>query len=102
VYDPSDGTGDTTAVGLPAWPDVVDVLAALNSTLRRVAGRHGVRVADIHAHFLGHGLSVGDPSQRDPRPSNQGLWYCNIIEPNAWGAGGVRAAFWEALQAPAA
>jgi lysophospholipase L1-like esterase len=101
VYDPSDGTGDTTAVGLPAWPDVVDVLAALNSTLRSVAGRHGARVADIHARFLGHGLSVGDPAQRDPRPSNDDVWYCNIIEPNAWGASGVRAAFWEALQAPA-
>ncbi len=99
VYDPSDGTGDTAAAGLPAWPEVVDVLAALNSTLREVAGRHGAAVAEIHDLFLGHGLSVGDPGQGDPRPRDRELWYCNIIEPNAWGASGVRAAFWEALVA---
>src|SRR3712207_5415686 len=38
VYDPSDGTGETWRVGLPPWPDVVDVLAELNAALRAVAG----------------------------------------------------------------
>jgi lysophospholipase L1-like esterase len=97
VYDPSDGTGDASSVGLPPWPDVVDVLAELNETLRDVARAHGAAVAEIHQRFLGHGLAVGDPGQDDPRPADRRLWYRSIIEPNAWGADGVRAAFWTAL-----
>jgi lysophospholipase L1-like esterase len=97
VYDPSDGTADAGRVGLPPWPDVVEVLATLNRTLRSVAEDHGATVAEIHERFRGHGLTAGDPAQADPRPANRDLWYCNIIEPNAWGASGVRAAFWEAL-----
>ena len=100
VYDPSDGTGDTSSVGLPPWPEVVDVLAALNGVLRAVAARHGAAVAEVHERFLGHGLSVGDPGQGEPRPADRQLWYCDVIEPNAWGAGGVRAAFWAALGRP--
>ena len=100
VYDPSDGTGDTSSVGLPPWPEVVDVLAALNGVLRAVAARHGAAVAEVHERFLGHGLSVGDPGQGEPRPADRQLWYCDVIEPNAWGAGGVRAAFWTALGRP--
>ena len=97
VYDPSDGTGDTTSVGLPPWPEVVEVLAELNATLRAVAVEHGAAVAEVHEHFLGHGLAVGNPGQGDPRPRDRQLWYCDVIEPNAWGASGVRAAFWDAL-----
>lgn len=98
VYDPSDGTGDVSQLGLPPWPQVVDVLAELNGELHEVAAEHGARVADIHGYFLGHGLRTGDPAQPDPRPANRDLWYCDVIEPNAWGASGVRAAFWDALR----
>jgi lysophospholipase L1-like esterase len=98
VYDPSDGTGEAWRVGLPPWPDVVDVVAELNATLHVAAREHGAIVADIHARFLGHGLKAGNPGHSDPRPANRALWYCNIIEPNAWGAAAVRAAFWAALQ----
>ena len=97
VYDPSDGTGEAWRVGLPPWPDVVGVLAQLNATLRAVAGEHGAVVADIHGLFLGHGLQVGNPGQPAARPAERRLWYCDIIEPNAWGADAVRAAFWAAL-----
>lgn len=97
VYDPSDGTGDAPRVGLPPWPTVVDLLAELNTELASVATEHGARIADIHRHFLGHGLRRGNPAQTDPRPADHDLWYCNLIEPNAWGADGVRAAFWQAL-----
>lgn len=95
VYDPSDGTGDASRVGLPPWPQVVDVLAELNAELRGVAGEHGARVADIHDYFLGHGLRAGNPAQSESRPANRDLWFCNVIEPNAWGASAVRAAFWD-------
>ena len=71
VYDPSDGTGDAPSVGLPPWPDVVDVVATLNATLRAVAGEQGARVADIHERFLGHGLRRGNPGQGDPRPRDR-------------------------------
>src|ERR671917_999311 len=99
VYDPSDGTGDASRLGLPPWPLVVDALAELNTALREAASEHGARVADIHGYFLGHGLRAGNPAQGDPRPANQDLWFCNVIEPNAWGASAVRAAFWDALHA---
>lgn len=97
VYDPSDGTADAGRVGLPPWPEVVDVLTHLNAALRRLAERQGAAVADIHAKFLGHGLATGNPGQADPRPADRNLWYCDVIEPNAWGANVVREAFWEAL-----
>ena len=97
VYDPSDGTGDSARVGLPPWPEVVDLLTELNAELRSVAAEHDARVAEIHQRFLGHGLLRGDPAQTHPRPGDHDLWYCNLIEPNAWGAAGVRAAFWQAL-----
>ncbi len=97
VYDPSDGTAEAWRVGLPPWPEVVEVLAELNTALRGVARGHGAIVADIHGRFLGHGLGAGNPGQPDSRPEDRSLWYCHVIEPNAWGADAVRAAFWEAL-----
>jgi lysophospholipase L1-like esterase len=99
VYDPSDGTGAADRVGLPAWPAALDVLAELNRVLVALAEEHGAVVADLHGRFLGHGLAAGDPTQPAPRPASRALWYCNLIEPNAWGASEIRAAFWEALTA---
>jgi len=100
VYDPSDGTGDAARLGLPPWPDAVAVIAELNDALRSAATEHGAVVADIHGRFLGHGLRSGDPTRSDPRPAQRDLWLCSVIEPNAWGGGGVREAFWAALHAP--
>ncbi|MFD2091116.1 SGNH/GDSL hydrolase family protein [Blastococcus deserti] len=97
VYDPSDGTGDAARLGLPPWPDAVAVIAELNDVLRRTARAHGALVAEIAERFRGHGLSAGDPTRPEARPANRRQWYCRLIEPNAWGADGVRAAFWAAL-----
>ena len=105
VYDPSDGTGDAVRLGLPSWPDAVGVIAELNDVLRRVSVRHGAAVAEIAEAFRGHGLLAGDPAGREARPTERSLWFCNLIEPNAWGAGGVRQALWAAVhpgEAPAA
>ncbi len=101
VYDPSDGTGDAARLGLPPWPDAVAVIEELNDALRTVATANGAAVAEIAAAFHGHGLLAGNPAQRSARPAGRDLWFCNLIEPNAWGAGGVRAAFWAALHDPA-
>jgi lysophospholipase L1-like esterase len=97
VYDPSDGSGDAGRLGLPPWPDALDRLAELNQALRALAAAHGALVADVHARFVGHGLAAGDPTQPAARPPDRDLWYCGLIEPNAWGASAIRAAFWEAL-----
>ena len=97
VYDPSDGTGDAVRLGLPPWPDAVAAIDQLNQALRGVAGRHGAAVADIGGIFHGHGLRAGDPARPEARPAERDLWFSRLIEPNAWGAGGVRRAFWTAL-----
>ena len=99
VYDPSDGTGAVPGGGLPPWPDGPRMVRALNAALTTLAGRHGAVVADLHAHFLGHGSAAGDPGQPHPRPENRDLWYCGVIEPNAWGAHEVRRVWWQAAEA---
>jgi lysophospholipase L1-like esterase len=98
VYDPSDGSGDAGRLGLPAWPEGLELLAELNRVLRALAQDHQALVADVHARFLGHGLAAGDPTQQAARPADRGLWYCGLIEPNAWGASEIRASFWETLR----
>ena len=80
-----------------SWPDAVAALGELNDTLRAVAAAHDAAVAEIAAAFQGHGLLAGNPSRREPRPSARDLWFCHLIEPNAWGADGVRSAFWAAV-----
>jgi hypothetical protein len=44
--------------------------------------------------FQGHGLLAGDITRPQARPAEREQWLCSGIEPNAWGAGGVREAFW--------
>ena len=102
VYDPSDGTGDAARLGLPPWPDAVAVIGELNEALRTVAVSGGAAVAEIAERFSGHGLCAGDPTRPQARPAERDLWLCSVIEPNAWGAGGVRAAFWAAAGLDAA
>jgi len=97
VYDPSDGTGEVAESGLPPWPDGPALVRELNAALIDLAERHGALVADVHGRFLGHGAAAGDPCTIDPRPTNRDLWFCGVIEPNAWGAHQIRAAWWEAL-----
>jgi hypothetical protein len=97
VYDPSDGTGDTARLGLPPWPDAVVLIGELNDALRTTAVAHGAAVAEIAERFRGHGLAAGDPTDPSTRPPDRNQWFCRLIEPNAWGADGVRAAFWDAL-----
>jgi lysophospholipase L1-like esterase len=98
VYDPSDGSGDAGRLGLPPWPAALALLTELNRALRMLAEDHQALVADVHAHFLGHGLATGDPTQPAARPPDRHLWYRQLIEPNAWGASQIRAAFWATLE----
>ena len=100
VYDPSDGSGDASRLDLPPWPEALALLVELNQVLRALAEEHQALVADVHGRFLGHGLAAGDPTQPAARPPDRSLWYCGLIEPNAWGASEIRAAFWETLRIP--
>ena len=98
VYDPSDGSGDAGRLGLPPWPEALALLAELNRALRMLAEQYQALAAEVHARFLGHGLAAGDPTQPAARPACRDLWYCDLIEPNAWGASQIRAAFWATLE----
>lgn len=101
VYDPSDGTGRMYPAELvPSWPGGLAALGELNAALADLAARHGAAVADVHARFLGHGVTAGDPSQLLPMPTSRDLWYCGTIEPNAWGADQIRRTWWDALHTP--
>jgi lysophospholipase L1-like esterase len=98
VYDPSDGTGELPTTALTPWPEGPSVLAALNTALRDLADRHGAVIADVHQSFLGHGATAGDPGQSESHPANRDLWYCRVIEPNAWGAHHIRRIWWEVIE----
>ncbi|WP_238007769.1 SGNH/GDSL hydrolase family protein [Dactylosporangium sp. AC04546] len=98
VYDPSDGTGDLSLVGLPEMAGGAAVLDTLNTMIRESATRHGAALADVHAAFLGHGTSAGDISSPDSHPANRDLWFCGHIEPNAWGARAIRDTWRRVLQ----
>ncbi|WP_448639240.1 hypothetical protein [Geodermatophilus sp. URMC 63] len=97
---PDPAPSSHVALGDSISTDAVAVIGELNGALRRVAVRHGAAVADVAGVFLGHGLRAGDPARRDARPPDRRLWSCDLVEPNAWGAGGVRTAFWDALVRP--
>ncbi|HEV3486774.1 MAG TPA: SGNH/GDSL hydrolase family protein, partial [Vicinamibacterales bacterium] len=80
IYDPSDGTNVLYGEKLEReakW------LARVNHGIRALAAsRENVRLADIHRHFLGHGLTAPERER----------WYWSglIFEPNARGAEEVR------------
>jgi len=97
VYDPSDGAGVLPGAALPPWRDGPGLLAELNTVLTEAARRHGAIVADVHAHFQGHGAAAGDPAQPEPRPANTKLWYCGVIEQNGYGAHEIRRVWWHTL-----
>lgn len=89
VYDPSDGTKR-----LPGYTRSLDREAAwldeYNALIRDfVKSDQRLLLADIHAHFLGHGLTAPEAER----------WYLreSIIEPSARGASEVRRVWLEAL-----
>jgi hypothetical protein len=91
VYDPTDGTGilpgvsDQLGAALP-----MEHLDTFNDAVRRLAA-HTPRaaLADVHRHFLGHGLSAAADA----------LWYWPLspIEPGARGAHEIRRLWLDAL-----
>jgi lysophospholipase L1-like esterase len=89
VYDPTDGTG-----GLPGMEGIgslpLEYLDEFNEHVRETAdSMAGTLFADVHRHFLGHGVTA--------RETDRWYWRRNMIEPNARGASEIRRVWWEAL-----
>jgi lysophospholipase L1-like esterase len=88
VYDPSDGTNDLGGGSLDVqagW------LRDFNRAVRELAAETpGVRLADVHAHFLGNGISI--PME------NRWYWRGLIFEPNARGASEIRRLWLNAIE----
>lgn len=90
IYDPSDATGQLPGYGerLP-----VELLEQINHVIRTAAGKvPGTRLADVHAHFLGHGITAPE--------DERWYWKSNIIEPAARGAHEIRRVWWDAIHLP--
>ena len=80
VYDPSDNTGTLNG---RSFGREAEWLARFNEFVRHLAGnRRNVRLADIHAHFMGHGITASE--------THRWYWSGLIFEPNAEGARQVR------------
>jgi lysophospholipase L1-like esterase len=83
VYDPSDGTGRIPGVYDDRGPLPLHVLDRFNAHIRTLArGTPNVRLADAHAHFLGHGVAAPE--------EDRWYWRRSLIEPNAKGANEIR------------
>ena len=88
VYDPTDGTGSLP--GLEAYaPLPLEHLRGFNDHVRETARRSGAALADVHRHFLGHGVTAPE--------RERWYWRRNLIEPNARGASEIRRVWWEVL-----
>ena len=91
VYDPSDGTGRIPGVYDELGPLPLHVLDQFNSQVRTIAhGTPNVRLADVHAHFLGHGGTA--------REEDRWYWRRSLIEPNARGASEIRHVWLRAME----
>ena len=89
VYDPTDATGRLpgleSAGRLP-----LEYLDRFNGAVRDLAhASDSVRMADVHRHFLGHGMTA---PERD-----RWYWRRNPIEPNARGASEIRRVWLETI-----
>lgn len=90
VCDPSDGTALMPGVDAEKKPVPLEALALVNERVRALAaGTPGARLADLHAHFLGHGVGA--------EAKDRWYWRRSPLEPNAMGASEVRRVWLDAL-----
>jgi lysophospholipase L1-like esterase len=95
IYDPSDGAGEAKMVGLPAWPDGLEIHAAYNEIIHRAAEKHkNVHLVPLHQLFLGHGLQCIFPWNPHYCSKDPHYWYAgNLEDPNDRGYDAVRRQF---------
>jgi lysophospholipase L1-like esterase len=90
VYDPSDKTRKIPGKFDATGPLPLEFLHALNERMSSIAAATPrCAVADAHAHFQGHGVSVPE--------SERWYWKRSLIEPNARGASELRRLWLDAL-----
>ena len=92
IYDPSDRLGRIPGVLEQAGALPLPVLDELNDRIRTLAsGTPDTALADVHAHFLGHGASAPE--------EERWYWRRSLIEPNALGASEIRRVWRDVLDA---
>lgn len=91
VYDPSDGTKKVPGLFDTAGPLPIQSLHDLNARIARMAvTTPDCALADVHAHFLGHGVTATE--------KERWYWKRSWIEPNAPGASEIRRVWLDALE----
>lgn len=91
VYDPSDRIGVIPGILEDVGKLPLRHLDTLNAHIRDAAAtRENAVLADVYAHFLGHGASVG--------PEHRWYWKRSLIEPSATGASEIRRVWLDALE----
>lgn len=91
IYDPSDGTGHIPGVLEQAGPLPLPVLAGLNERIRVLAaGTPRTVLADVHGHFMGHGVTAPE--------DERWYWKRSPIEPNVLGAHEIRRLWRESVE----
>ena len=95
IYDPTDGVGDASNAGLPAWPEGLAVLGAYNDVLTRLAEkRKNVHLIDMRGAFLGHGIHCLQFWREHYQPDDPHYWYWeNLEDPNDRGYDALRRLF---------
>jgi lysophospholipase L1-like esterase len=92
IYDPSDRSGRIPGVYEEIGPLPLDILDRMNDHIRALAvGTPRVLLADVYAHFLGHGVSLDE--------NDRWYWKRSLIEPNARGASEIRRLWLDAIDA---
>ena len=91
ISDPSDRLGHIPGVLENVGKLPVGILDGLNDHLRRLAaGTPNVALADVHAHFMGHGASAPE--------AERWYWRRSPLEPNAVGANEIRRVWRDVLE----
>ena len=91
VYDPTDGTDELPGVSEQLGALPMELLETFNDLVRDLAhNTPGARLADVHRHFIGHGLTA--PAE------DRWYWDVSPIEPAARGASEIRRLWLEALE----
>ncbi len=90
IYDPSDGTAHIPGVLEQVGALPLPVLDGLNERIRALAaGTPRTLLADVHARFMGHGVTAPE--------DERWYWKRSLIEPNAAGANAIRRLWRETL-----
>ncbi len=91
IYDPSDGTAELPGITNGSGPLPLEYLDQMNDAIRELTIRTpDTALADVHAHFLGHGVTAPE--------DERWYWRHSLIEPSVSGASEIRRVWLETLE----